>query len=65
MTPARVATTTAALPAFLSDAVLDCGVTPVVALSLGLVSPVHLRSFDAIESPARPGAPPVSDWVNQ
>jgi hypothetical protein len=53
--------------AFLSGALLDCGVTPVVALSLGLgiLSPVHLRSFEVIDSRARPSAPPVSNWVNQ
>jgi hypothetical protein len=53
--------------AFLSGPLLDSGPTAVVALCLGLgiLSAFNLRSFEAIDSPARPGAPPVSNWVNQ
>ena len=53
--------------AYLSGALLDCGVTPVAALSLGLgiLSAFDLRSFEAIDSPARPSALSVSNSVNQ
>ena len=53
--------------AFLSGALLDSGPRAVVALCLGLgiLSAFNLRSFEAIDSPARPGAPPVSNWANQ
>lgn len=53
--------------AFLSGTLLDCGVTPAVAVSLGLgiLSAVNLRSFEAIDSRARPSAPSVSNWADQ
>jgi len=53
--------------AFLSSALLDWRVTPVVALSLGrgVLSAFNSMSFEAIDSPARPSALPVSNWVNQ
>ena len=46
---------------------LDCGVTPAVAVSLGLgiLSALNLRSFEAIDSRARPSAPSVSNWADQ
>ena len=53
--------------AYLSGALLDCGVTPVAALCLGLgiLSVFDLRSFEAMDRRARPGAPPDSNWANQ
>ena len=36
-----------------------------LSLGLGILSAFNLRSLDAMNSPTRPGAPPVSNWANQ